>query len=172
MKTISTSHIRTRSAGYTRPSDTNAYTAGDVVANSTSAATILTFAGATLGKLGSTILMSATCVTSASVAAAKPDLQLWLFDTTITMDQDNAVFTPTDAELLTLLHIVSFPVAAFVVGDATAGAGGNAVCNAQNLWLPINTVIADNSIYGVLVVRNAYAPVSAETINVRLGFVD
>ena len=165
-----TSRIRTRSASVTRPNDTTPYAAGEVV-NST-VASVLTFNGATRGKLGSTILMSATVVDSANVAALKPDLQLWLFDTTVTADADNAVFTPTDAELATLLHIISFPVASFVVADATSGANGNCVCNAQNLWLPINTVKDDNAIYGVLVVRNAYVPIAQEVFTLRLGFVD
>lgn len=163
--------IRFSVAAYTRPADTNAYAAGDVVADSTSAPTILTFPRAVCEVGGESLIQSATLVTSANVAT-KPDLQLWLFDRTVVMDNDNAAFTPSDAEMLTLLHIIAFPTGAFVVGDAGAGAAGNAVCNAQALWLPIRTAVGDNAIYGILVARNAYVPVSAEVFTVRLGIID
>lgn len=162
---------RTRSATYTRPSDTNAYAAGDVIADSTSAPTILTFAGATTGKASPSIIQHALIVTSASVAT-KPDLELWLFDTTIVMDNDNAVFTPTDAELLTLIGVITFAVADFKVGDATVGAGGNAICEAKSLGVPFNSTTSSNDLFGVLVVRNAYVPVSGEIFTVRLKFLD
>lgn len=162
---------RTRSSAVIRPADTTTYAAGDVVADSTSTPTIIKFRSAAQGNGAPSIIQHAILVDSASVAT-KPDLELWLFDTTITMDNDNAVFTPTDAELLTLIGVIAFPVADFKVGDATVGAGGNAICEARNLGIPFNTAIADNDIYGVLVVRNAYVPVSGETFTVRLHLLD
>lgn len=162
---------RTRSATFTRPNDTNTYAAGDVVANSTSAPVIMTFLNATLGKVSPSIIQHAIIVTSASVAT-KPDLELWLFDTAITMDNDNAVFTPTDVELLTLIGVILFPVADFKVGDATVGAGGNAICEAKNLGVPFNSTINSNDLFGVLVARNAYVPVAQEIFTVRLKFLD
>lgn len=162
---------RTRSANFVRPSDTNVYAAGDVVANSTSAPVIMTFRGATLGEGSPSIIQHAVLIDSASVAT-KPDLELWLFDTTVTMDNDNAVFTPTDAELLTLIGVIPFPVGDFKVGDATVGAGGNSICEAKNLGLPFNAAISGNDIFGILVVRNAYVPVSDEAFAVRLKFLD
>lgn len=165
------SQCRLIAANFTRPADTTAYASGDVLCNSTSAPVILTFARATNGELSSSMLMSATIISSAN-QPTKPDLRLWLFDTTVTMDNDNAAFTPTDAEMRTLLQVVAFPASAWLAGDASSGAGGNAVCNAQALWLPINTVGGDNAIYGVLTAGAAYTPVSGERFDVRLGFVD
>jgi hypothetical protein len=162
---------RTISAGFTRPNDTTAYAAGDVVSNSTSAPTIMIFPRATSQAGGNGIIQQAILVTSASVAT-KPDLELWLFDTTVTMDNDNAAFTPTDAEMLTLVGVIRFPTSSFVVGTATAGAGGNAACDVQNLGIPINTKNGDNSLYGILVVRNAYVPVAEEVFTVRIKVLD
>jgi hypothetical protein len=162
----------TVSDSYTRPADTDAYTAGDVIADSTSAATILTFSPVVQAPGTGTVLQHAVIVTSANVAT-KPDLELWLFDTTITMDNDNAAFTPTDAELLTLVGVVAFPTADFKVGIATSGADGNAVCEATNLGISLNTVNSnETTLYGVLVVRNAYVPTSGEVFTVRLKFLD
>jgi hypothetical protein len=63
----------------------------------------------------------------------KATVELWLFDTTFTPDNDNAAFTPTDAELLTLVGIIQFST--WFVGDATAAAGeteGAGTDDAQN----------------------------------------
>jgi hypothetical protein len=159
-------------ATFTRPSDTTAYAAGDVVCNSTSAPTIMEFSPVLKLHSSGSVLAQAILVTSANVAT-KPDLELWLFDTTITMDNDNAAFTPTDAEMKTLVGIIEFPTADFKVGTATSGADGNAVCQASNLGIVVNTVTGTKtSLFGVLVVRNAYVPVSGEVFTVRLKFLD
>jgi len=162
---------RTISANFSRPADTTAYAAGDVVANSTSAPVIMTFARATVESGSAGRIAQAICIDSANVAT-KPDLELWLFDTTVAMDNDNAAFTPTDAELATLIGVIAFPTASFKVGDATGGASGNSVCDIQDINLPFNTVPASNKIYGILVVRNAYVPVSGESFTVRIKIVD
>lgn len=161
---------RTIAANFTRPNDTNQYTAGDVLCDSTSAPTIITFARAAREQKGNGIIQSALMVSSAN-QATKPDLRLWLFDTTITMDNDNAAFTPTDAELRTLVAVIAFPVGNWIGGDATSGAGGNAVCNPQALWLPFNCTVS-NDLFGVLEVRNTYTPVAQERFDIRLGIID
>lgn len=163
------------SATFTRPANTTTYAAGDVVCNSTSAPTSMHFTAATegegAGRNDQAVINQAILVCSAN-QSLKPDLELWLFDTDVTMDNDNAAFTPSDAELATLVGIVEFPVANFKVGDATAGAGGNCVCVADNLGIPIKTLSGENTLYGVLVARNAYIPVSGESFTVRLAVLD
>lgn len=154
---------------FTRPADTTAYAAGDVVANSTSVPLIMRFPLQSVS--GSGFIQQARLIDSANVAT-KPDLQLWLFDRPITMDADNAAFTPYDDDLLRLVAIIAFPTSAFVVGDATSGADGNSVCDAQDLRLPFALASGDTELFGVLVVRNAYAPVSAEKFTVRLTVLD
>jgi len=159
------------SASVTRPADTTAYTSGDVVCNSTTAPTIITFNRASHQSAGSGVLKHAKVISSAYVATA-PVLELWLFDTAVTMDNDNAAFTPTDAELATLVTVVSFPAASYKIGDATAGVGGNHVCEAT-LDVPFTTVGANvNALYGVLVARNAYVPISGEIFTLQLVIED
>jgi hypothetical protein len=156
---------------FTRPADTNAYTIGDVICNSTSAPVIMEIPRAVPGDGASSMLLTATLMSSAN-QATKLDGRLWLFDTTVVMDNDNAAFTPTDAEMRTVLAVIEFPTAAWVAGDATSGAGGNALCNAQQLWIPIRAVGTGNSIFAILEARNAYTPVSAERFDLRLGLAD
>lgn len=147
-------------ATYTRPADTNAYTAGDVIANSTSAATILTFSGVARAETGSGLIQAATLIDSVA-ASTKLDADLYLFDTTVVMEQDNAAWDPSDAEMLTCLGVVEFRGANF----KTCGANG--ITHVQGIGLPFVTV-GGKDLYGILVARNAYTPASAEVLKVRL----
>jgi hypothetical protein len=146
---------------FTRPADTTAYTAGDVVCN----AATLVFPRC--ARNGSAVLQHAKIVTSANVAT-KPDLDLWLFDTTIAAVADNAAFAPTDAEMLTLIAVVPFATADFKVGLSGSGGSGNAVCEIKNLGIPLNA----STLYGQLVARNAYVPIASEVFKITLGFLD
>jgi len=168
------SHIATHtiSGTFTRPADTNAYTIGDVICNSTSAPVVITFTGISKASAGVGMIQDALCITSAN-QTTKPDIDLYLFDTAPTIDNDNAAFTPTDAELLTLIGVVNFGASDFKAGDITSGAGGNAFCHVRNLAMPFKSVGATtNAIYGVVQARNAYTPVSGEIFTFRLKVLD
>lgn len=157
----------TVSDSVTRPANTTTYTAGDVVGDGA----VLEFVNASARSSEPGIIQQAIISSSAYVSPA-PDLELWLFDTTVTADADNAAFTPTDAELATLVGIIDFSTTTWKTGTATAGVNGNMVCVADNLGIPFNTISNQNSIYGVLVVRNAYIPISGEIFTVRLQILD
>ena len=148
----------------TRLNDTNAYTAGDTISENTSGATVWTFANCARFTGGSGIIAKATIADGAYVAATL-QAELWLFNAAVTADQDNAVFTPTDAELLTLQAVV--PISTAYVGDATAGIGGNVQLSSGTINMPFKCN-ADASLYGVLVARNAYVPVGWETFGITL----
>ena len=156
-------------ATFTRPADTTAYAAGDVV--STLAGAIMTFANTVKDGVGA--IQGATLFTSANVST-KMDAELWLFHTAPAAVADNAAFAPTDAELLTVVGVIQFPTGEWRVGLSGAGAAGNA-CNPQTgLGIPLNThkvAVPVNDIYGVLVTRNAYVPVSAEVFTINLGLL-
>ena len=166
-----TGKSRTSKATFTRPSDTTAYAAGDVVCNSTSAPVIMTFANAVSSAHASSILQQALLIDSGN-ETTKLDCELWLFDTTVVMDNDNAAFTPTDAEMLTLVAVIPFSSSAWKQG--TAGTGGNCANDQQNLGIPINVAdgTQNTSLYGILVARNAYTPISAEVFTFKLKFLD
>lgn len=151
------------SASYTRPSNTTTYTAGDVVANSTTVATILTFTGMTTFPGGGGTIEAATLIDS-TAESTKPDLDLYLFDTPVVMEQDNAAWDPSDAEMETCLGVIPFAGSAFKVGAV----GANGIIHVQSIRLPFTCVTDDKNLYGILVARNAYVPVSAEKFTVRL----
>jgi hypothetical protein len=131
-------------------------------------AAVLAFTGIPTISGGGAVIESAV-ITSKANAATKLDADLLLFSATISdLDADNAAFTPTDAQLETLVGVISFPTASWKAGDATADAGGNAFCAVNNLGL----VVKSDALYGVLVARNAYVPYSGEVFKITLGIVE
>lgn len=159
---------KTISTNFTRPADTNAYAAGDAVTNSTSAPSILTFDAVARANAGSGVIVGAVLIDSAN-QATKGQFELWLYDTSFSADNDNAAFTPSDGETETLIGVIEFNIPK--VGDATSGAGGNCVYPVPNLSIPYTCGGSSDDIFGLLVVRNAYTPVSAEKFTVRLFVV-
>jgi hypothetical protein len=79
------------------------------------------------------------------------------------------VFTPTDAECATLVAVI--PLVANYVGDAQAGASGNAVYASPEMIRPFTCGVSSDDLFGLLVVRNAYTPVAQEAFTVRLRVV-
>lgn len=151
----------------TRPNDTTQYAAGDVITNSTSVPTVITFSNCAGYQGGGGWITGMVLVDSAN-QATKPTLELWLFDTSYTPANDNAAFAPTDAVMATCLGVVSFDTV--YVGLATVGADGNSLQLPDADELPVEFKTLGNSrhLYGVLVVRNTYMPVASETFTIRL----
>lgn len=151
---------------FTRPNDTTAYASGDAMTDSTSAPTIINFANVASANNKGGVIIGATLIDSAN-QSTKGLFDLFIFDTTATPDNDNSAFTPTDAELATLVGVISFDTP--INGDATSGAGGNAVYPAVGLNLPFKTGASSRDLFGLLVARNAYTPVAQEVFTVRLN---
>jgi hypothetical protein len=164
--------VVTRTASFARPNDTTTYTAGDVVADSTSLPNRLVFKDVVPSAGASGCIQQATIAITANVAALQPDLQLYLYDTPITLQGDNVAFAASNDQIRSLVAVISFPVAAMVVTNTGSGASGNIVCNAQGLVVPFNTAANDTNLYGQLVVRNAYAPVALTIFATRLNVVN
>lgn len=154
----------------TRPANTTAYAAGDVWTNGSNAR--LNFTGMPSPAGSGFLINSALCIDDGN-QATKPDLELYLFDTDITdLDADNATWTPTDAQLQTLVGVIAFPVASFKGGDLTSGAGGNCVCWVNNVAVTCTPTTASSfTLYGVVVVRNAYTPLSGESLKFVLNVI-
>lgn len=156
------SSIAQPTASFTRPADTTAYTIGDVVCNSTSAPVVLTFANMARVNGGAGVIAAFQMVLGSN-PSTKPTYDLMLFDTAPTIDNDNAQFTPTDAEMLKFVGRIQLSVP--TVGD-TSGTGTNCVY-VSNDPLTYKCDAASTSLFGVLVARNAVTPASADTYNFR-----
>lgn len=162
--------VVSRAQQFNRPNDTITYTAGDVLADSTSAASYMTFKNVVNAPGASGCIQGAMIAIAANVAALQPDLQLYLYSTPPAMQADNAAFAATNDQIRTLVAVIAFPVASMVVTNAGVGASGNIICNPQGLVIPFNS--ADMNLYGHLVVRNGYVPVALTNFYVRIDVVN
>ncbi|MES2180728.1 MAG: hypothetical protein V4493_01340 [Pseudomonadota bacterium] len=142
-------------ATYTRPADTNVYAAGDVLAQSTSAATILTLTNMARGAGLGGIIQSVNMIDS-SVQSTKPDIDLHIFDTAPTMQNDNVAWSPSDAERLRELCVLTFS------GGNFKSSSNNGSISTGVLSLPYLCVSGSQNLYAIAVVRNAYTPTSGE----------
>jgi len=154
-------------ATFTRENDTTTYTAGDVMAASTTAAVALVFEASAYQSGGSGIIQSATIIDGAYQALGLA-ADLFLFNAEpASFGNDNAAFTPTDAELQTLVGIVKFTSTDWSGGNLTSGATGNAV-QLVTASIPFKCANDRSKLYGVLVARNAYIPIASSPFFIRL----
>lgn len=153
------------SATFVRPADTTAYTAGDVVCNSTSAPAVLALGPAARLQGGGGLIKSATVVDAANVAT-KATLELWLFNVSLAAVNDNTAFAPSNTEIANLVGVIALSTA--FVAKAGSGAAGNCILQSGIVDIPFKCAAGDRNLYGVLVVRNAYVPISAEAFTVNL----
>lgn len=178
--------VKTFSDSVQRSTGTTAYADGDVIANVTSN-DYFTFgtagSGTALGNQtvrrgllgGRGLIIGARLHSSQDNQTLKLDATLWLFNSAITEDVDNAAFTPTDSEALNYQGRIDFAVADWLAGTRTSGAGGNAVCEGSRggsleFELPFQAS-ESGLLYGILQARNAYAPVDSELFTIYLDIV-
>ncbi len=146
----------------TRPGDTATYAAGDTISEATSSSTVWTFSKV-VRKAGGSGTIGQVVIDDSSSPALKLQAELWLFDTAPTADQDNAAFTPTDAEMQTVVAVI--PINGSHVGTAS----GNTLLTSGAVAAPFRCASNVQDLFGVLVARNAYIPTNAEVFNIRLS---
>jgi len=152
--------------GFTRPSNTTTYTAGDVIADSASAATILKFSRCA-GEPGQGGFIKSAILIDSSDESTKLNADLFLFNVSpVTYGNDNEAFAPTDAELRDCVGVITLD--GTVAANLKAGSG-NSVINNFGIDMAFTCTINERALYGVLVARNAYVPTSAEVFRIKLG---
>jgi hypothetical protein len=146
----------------TRPANATVYAAGEVIGTAVTAELLLDAIARSAGGKG--MIADVTVIDSAN-QATKPSLELWLFKSPVVAVADNAAWAPTDAELANLVGIIT--IATSFVGTATVGDGGNCILKPSvPPMLPFECGVNDDALYGYLIVRNAYTPVSGEVFTV------
>ena len=151
-------------ASITRPADTTTYAAGDVVGTVSTA--VIEFTNCLRAPKSAGLILGARLIDEAA-QTLRGVFELWLFSSPITVIADNAPWCPTHAEVESLLAVIQFQDSP-IVGLSGAGVAGNLVFPARNVNRPFQTV-GSTSLYGYLVVRNAYVPISQEKFQVALG---
>lgn len=151
-------------ASFNRPADVTAYGVGDVISDSSAAAKVLSFPNCGRGGV----------IVSAGIVVAETDtidFDLFLFDQEPTNFLDNAALALVAADQVKLIGVLRF------LNGAKVNVGTNlelyrAVSAGTDQALPpIAYTTQDGRIFGLLVTRSAYTPISACKFAVRLGIV-
>jgi hypothetical protein len=152
-------------ATLTRPADTTAYTSGDSVANSTSAPTPIEFTG--LGRSGVfTGTLYGVEMDDQNNAGTPGEFELWLFSSSPTIANDNAAAAISWAASATLVAVVPL-YASYLVNAGS----GNAGVRRYESAAPIGRLYAtdaNGSLWGALVARSSYTPLSAEIFRITV----
>lgn len=147
----------------TRPADTTAYAAGDLIANSTTAGSVTPFRFYIPRGLGKNLVIKgAKIVKSDQTDVANSAIDIWVFTSSPTVaNGDNGALS---ADLVTAGYIGQVSVGAMLAGtDDAIGV----VSLADSAWL-YNYLGAADSLYGLLEATAAYSPANAETFAVSL----
>lgn len=159
------------SATFTRPADTTAYAAGDLVANSTTAGSVVAMSFTSMVRTaGDCVRLERARLTKTGTSLTNAQFRLHLFeDVPVPSVGDNAAFQTSNALSTTkvLNYIGSF---SFTLDrSGSDGASGRAV---PDTTFPITTSpVSGTTLYGLLEATAAYTPANAEAFVLTLeGF--
>ena len=150
-------------ATITRPSNTTAYTAGDVVGDTGGSAVIsLTAAGPTAGFV---LVQSVSLVFSDSVVpSGMGAFRVHLFSTSPTAIADNAPFDLTSGDRATYMGYIDLP--------APQDLGSTIYTQVDYPGRLIKLAAASTTLFVEIETRGAYTPVSASTVSIRMNLLE
>jgi len=154
-------HVANIAANYTRPADTTAYASGDLVANSTTAGSVvaMTFAAARVADKGFVIRHARVKKSTAGLTNAVFRLHLYK-QSPVLSNGDNGVWLSDEKNYLGSIDVTmdrAFTNAALGIGVPQNGSDISGVPDAGTV-----------NIYGLLEARGAYVPGNAEVFTVTL----
>ena len=150
-------------ATITRPSNTTAYTAGDVVGDTGGSAIIsLTAAGPTAGFV---ILQSISLVFSDStVPSGMGAFRVHMYSASPTAIADNAAFDLLSGDRATYMGYIDLP--------APQDLGSTLYTQTDYPGRLIKLAAASTTLFVELETRGAYTPVSASTVSIRMNLLE
>lgn len=149
----------------TRPGDTTAYAALDVVADSTSSPTVFTFTGAARVVGGAGYITKAQLATDQKTNVAR--FRLHLFNAAPTAINDNSPFLTLYANKASYVGYIDFPAATTEDATNSTQAIAQAVSGSATLPLPF-VAGADANLYGILETLDVFTPANGQKVNVKL----
>lgn len=168
MMAVASSAAVVASATITRPADTTAYAARDVI--STGAGAVLTFAN--MGRVvgGSGIILRARMLTDQKANVSSH--RLHLFSVAPTAIADNSPYLLLYANAANRIGMIDFP--AMATEDPTNSTAAAAMRPSSdgaypppNLWY--KCAAADTALYGILETLSVFTPASAQNYFIELG---
>lgn len=162
--TVETAAYGPASASITRPANTDAYSAGDVVSNSTTAPTVLEFAN--IGPAGGRVVLQAAAlrIDVAAVPSGMGSFRLHLYTISPTAINDNAAFNLPAAD--------RSKYAGFVELATPQDLGDTLWSQTEYVGRLVKLEAASTSLYGILETRGAFTPSSGTIKTVRLSALE
>ena len=153
----------TSSVSFTRPADTTAYASGDIVANSTTAGSVvpLNFPNCSVG-IGRAMQIRRVRIIKSGTGVSNASFRLHLFNVLPTVGSgDNAAISISTGAAMYLGQV-----------DVTVGqAFGDGAAGTATTEVNCHPVGGASNLYGLLEARGAYTPASAEVFTVKLEIV-
>lgn len=147
----------------TRPSNTTAYTAGDVVGDINGSAIISFTAAGPVG--GFVIIQSVSLIFSDNVVpAGMSGFRVHLYSTSPTAIADNAVFDLSSGERASYMGYVDL--------SAPQDLGSSLYTQMDYSGRLVKLAAASNTIFAEIETRGAYTPVSASTLTLRMNILE
>jgi len=158
---------------FTRPSDTTGYIARDVVCNSTSSPSVITFADFARVNQGSGVIVRARLFTDKKDVTAT--FRLHLFHTAPTAIADNSPYTLLYVNAPNRIGQIDFPaMASEDPTNSTASAAMRPAADGSsgppNLWY--QAASGTRAIYGVLETLSAFTPASGQKFFIQLAAIN
>jgi hypothetical protein len=162
--------LTTVRATVARPANATQYTADDAISAITTDE-YHTFSKPTHENSRMGAIVGGRITSSVVPTALTLDAELWLFRSAIAETVDNAAWAPTDAEMLTRVGVIDFPVASWKVNSANAGCeafhGGSTKFEVPFV-LATDGMGSRPTLHGQLIPKNAYTPQSGEIFTIDL----
>ena len=145
-------------SGFTRPANTTAYAAKDVMTDGVKKAmefpNLSPVPGAAIDILNAIMI-------SSNPAASPGAFELLLFDSPQDLAADNSAYSPSNSDIRELVGVIGFDsynvnAVSAVYSMATFG------------HLYVRLAPGSTSLYGVLVAMSAYSPISVENFHIKL----
>jgi hypothetical protein len=162
--TVDTLAYGPSNVSFTRPANTTAYTAGDVVSDSTSAPTIFEFTN--IGYAGGRVVLQSASlrIDVGSVPAGMGAFRLHLYTSSPTAINDNAAFNLPAADRSKYVGYVEL--------TTPQDLGDTLWSQTDYIGLQIKLDSASTSLYGILETRSAFTPTSAAVKTLRLNALE
>ncbi len=163
---IASVQIRRASAEMTRPADTTAYTAGDVVSNSTTATAPITLSSATRVAGGNGYIVRAALTTNKK--SITPRFRVHFFTAAPTVAADNAAYSELYADASKRLGYIDLPAMTTATDSTNSDMARTFNDTAR---LPIVAAAGSADLYAVLETLDAFTPASGQKFTLTI-FVD
>jgi hypothetical protein len=151
-------------ASFTRPADANAYAVGDIVSNSTSASTLMTFTDLLETAGGGVKIVSARLATNQK--SIVPAFRVHLYNASNpTVSADNAAHRELYADEDKYIGFIDLP--AMTTGTDTTNSTSSRATVA-NISIPAEGASGSRNVYALLETLTAFTPASASQFTLKL----